>query len=297
MNRPERRSALSGCGLGLRRGLLGHLEKHPAEIAFLEAAPENWINVGGPLGERFSRLIETYPLVCHGLSLSLGGPTPLDFKFLQKVKNFLHRYKVRLYSEHLSYCTGNGHLYDLMPIPFTEEAARYVTRRIVQVQDFLEQKIAVENASAYVALSNEMSELEFVKTVAEEADCYLLLDVNNVYVNSVNFDFDPVAYIEALPKERIAYCHVAGHSREDDNLIVDTHGAGIIKPVWQLLDTTYRQLGVIPTLLERDFNFPPFQDLLDELRTISRYQKKHLRQHQNRLSENPEFTATTIHTS
>ena len=266
---------VSGCGLGLRRGLLDALETCPPEIRFVEAAPENWIGTGGRVGERFRRLTEHYPLICHGLSLSLGGPTPLDTKLLRQIKTFLKTYRVRCYSEHLSACTGNSHLYDLMPIPFTRKAVRHVAARIRQTQDVLERRIAVENTSAYLAPASQMPEIEFLNAVLEAADCQLLLDVNNVYVNALNFSFDPVAYLHALPGERIAYCHVAGHNREAPDLIVDTHGSDVIPQVWELLDKTYERFGVIPTLLERDFNFPAFDSLLHELRTIERYQRKH----------------------
>ncbi len=266
---------LSGCGLGLRRDLMPALEAHPPpEVDFMEVAPENWINAGGALGKRFRRFTERYPFVCHGLSLSLGGPSPLDLELLGRIKRFLDERQIRGYSEHLSYCSDDGHLYDLMPIPFTEEAARYVAGRIRQTQETLERRIAVENTSAYAAPGQEMTETEFIRLVLEEADCALLLDVNNVYVNSVNFDFDPVEYLQRLPPERIAYCHVAGHHREDEDLIVDTHGADVISPVWNLLDKAYELFGAVPTLLERDFNFPKLERLLEEVRTISEYQRR-----------------------
>lgn len=262
-----------GCGLGLRRDLMTELaERNPREIDFFEVAPENWIRVSGDLGRRFRAFTERYPFICHGLSLSIGGPTPLDTELLGSVKHFIREHDIRLYSEHLSYCSDDGHLYDLMPIPFTDEAVHYVAGRIRQVQDTLEQTIALENTSAYVALEPEMSEIEFVNRVLEEGDCKLLLDVNNIYVNSVNFNFDPLEYLDALPKERIAYIHIAGHSRENKELIVDTHGSEVIDPVWDLLQAAYDRFGALPTLLERDFDFPSLDELLGELRRISGYQ-------------------------
>ncbi len=271
----EEQFCLSGCGLGLRRDLMPALEaRPPPEVDFMEVAPENWINVGGALGKQFRRFTARYPFVCHGLSLSLGGPAPLDLELLGRIKDFLDEHQIRGYSEHLSYCSDDGHLYDLMPIPFTEEAARYVAKRIKQTQETLERRIAVENTSAYAVPGREMTETEFIRSVLEEADCALLLDVNNVYVNSVNFDFDPVEYLRQLPGERVAYCHVAGHHQEDEDLIVDTHGADVIPPVWNLLDKAYELFGVVPTLLERDFNFPKTERLLEEVRTISEYQRR-----------------------
>ncbi len=245
------------------------------DIDFLEVAPENWIGVGGALGKRFRYFTERYPFVCHGLSLSLGGPTPLDTELLGNIKTFLDEHRIRGYSEHLSYCSDDGHLYDLMPIPFTPEAADYVAKRIQRTQELLGRQIAIENTSAYVAPGQEISEPEFINCVLEKADCALLLDVNNVYVNSVNFGFDPVAYLEQMPEERIAYCHIAGHSREADDLIVDTHGTDIIAPVWQLLDKAYELFGAIPTLLERDHNFPKLEKLRQELQMIATCQRRH----------------------
>ncbi len=261
-----------GCGLGLRRSLLDEFETHPEVVSFVEVAPENWIGLGGTFRKRFDKLIERYPLLVHGLSLSLGSPAPLDTKFLGEVKNFLDQTNARFYSEHLSYCSDEGHLYDLIPIPFTQDAADYVAGRIRQTQDILERTIAVENTSAYLALGQEMSEIDFLKRVLEKADCKLLLDVNNIYVNSVNFRFDPFEYLKSIPAERIAYIHIAGHQKEADDLLVDTHGNSVIEPVWNLLEKAYELFGPIPTLLERDFNMPPFVDLLNELHRIKGYQ-------------------------
>ena len=263
---------ISGAGLGLRRDLIEEIKNSDAEaIDFLEVAPENWIGIGGQIKEDFEYLVEHYPLVCHGLSLSLGSPAPLDKGFLKQVRDFIERYSVRCYSEHLSYCSDEGHLYDLMPIPFTAEAADYVADRISAVQDFLGQRIAIENISAYIAPAKMMKETDFINRVLEKSDCRLLLDVNNVYVNSVNFKFDPEQYIKELPAERIAYCHIAGHYNEAADLVVDTHGADVIEKVWHLLSSTYERFGAMPTLLERDFNFPAFENLLAEvvrIRTI-----------------------------
>ncbi len=261
--------SVSGAGLGLRRSLIKEINNSDAgAIDFLETAPENWIGIGGRIKEEFEYLVERYPLVCHGLSLSLGSPDPLDRKFLGRVKDFIEQYSVRCYSEHLSYCSDGGHLYDLMPIPFTPEAADYVADRICEVQDFLGRRIAIENVSAYIAPAKMMSETDFINRVLEKSDCQLLLDVNNVYVNSVNFGFDPKQYIKELPAERIAYCHIAGHYNEAPDLIVDTHGADVIENVWNLLGETYKLFGVIPTLLERDFNFSGFDGLLSEVTRI-----------------------------
>ena len=260
-------------GLGLRRSLVGPLQDYLAEheshpIGFLEVAPENWMHIGGRLAKQLAWFTERFPFACHGLSLSIGSPAPLDLEFVREVKEFLDRNNVLVYSEHLSYCSDGGHMYDLMPIPFTEEAVNWVAERILRVQDVLGRRLVIENVSAYLEPGKQMAEPEFVRAVLEAADCELLLDVNNVYVNSVNHGYDPHQYIASMPTERIRYLHVAGHYRESDDLLVDTHGAAVVDPVWDLLKFTYEQHGQKPTLLERDFNIPPVADLVGELNTI-----------------------------
>lgn len=278
MNLSARQFVVHGAGLGLRRALMSPLrEAAPGAFDFLEVAPENWINVGGRLGRQFRAFTERHAFVAHGLSLSIGAPSPLDETFLLKLKRFLDIHQIRAYSEHLSYCSDDGHLYDLMPIPFTEEAADYVAARIRRVQDVLGRRIAMENVSFYTKLGAEMSELEFIRTVLERADCDLLLDLNNIYVNSVNHRYDPTEFLLALPKERVAYCHIAGHFNEAEDLIVDTHASDVIAPVWGLLETAYAAFGVMPTLLERDFNIPPLAELLGEVEQIRTRQQQFAR--------------------
>jgi uncharacterized protein (UPF0276 family) len=268
---------IHGAGLGLRRELLPELKAQvPGAIEFFEIAPENWIDFGGASARELRALTERYPFVCHGLSLSIGGPTPLDEMLLTRIKSFMKTHGIRLYTEHLSYCSDDGHLYDLLPIPFTEEAVRHVAARIRRVQEVLEQPIAMENASFYVMPPiAEMSESEFIRAVLEEADCLLHLDVNNVYVNSVNHCYDPVDFLRAMPRERIVYMHMAGHYNAAADLIIDTHGADVIDPVWDLLDQTYATHGVHPTLLERDFNIPPLNELTREVQRIANLQRAH----------------------
>ena len=274
---------IQGAGLGLRRSFISQFaDGVPASVDFMEVAPENWINVGGRFGRQFRALTESCPFVLHGLSLSLGGPTALDRDLVRSIKQLMDRHHIDVYTEHLSYCSDDGHLYDLMPIPFTVEAVHYVAARIRQVQDMLERPIAVENVSYYAAPGQEMSEIEFLNAVLEEADCNLLLDVNNIYVNSVNHHYDASAFLQRIPGERIAYIHVAGHYQEAENLIVDTHGADVIDPVWDLLDQTYRLFGVKPTLLERDFNIPSVNALLEEVDMIHRIQSRFPEQKERR---------------
>jgi uncharacterized protein (UPF0276 family) len=267
-----------GAGLGLRRTLMGPLaDQPPAQVGFYEIAPENWIGVGGRFGKQFRAFTERYPFVTHGLSLSIGGPAPLDETFLRRLKRFLDEHHISTYTEHLSYCSDDGHLYDLMPIPFSEEAVRHVAGRIRRTQDILERRIAVENVSYYAAPGKQMEEIDFINAVLEEADCHLLLDVNNIYVNSVNHRYDAEQFLFALPAERVAYVHIAGHYNEAEDLLVDTHGADVITPVWELLDKAYAHCGVVPTLLERDFNIPPLAELLTEIDRIVEAQSRRAR--------------------
>lgn len=261
-------------GLGLRRGLLPELlAMDDGAVDFLELAPDNWIGVGGAFGESLSQLASRFPLSAHGLSLSLGGTEPLDMDLLRGTRELIERHGIALYSEHLSYASDDGHLYDLMPIPFTDEAIRHVAARIARVQDVLGRRIAVENVSYYAAPYQALAEIDFVRAVLDEADCDLLLDVNNLYVNAINHGYDAMAFLSRLPGERIASYHIAGHFDEADDLKVDTHGAPVKDDVWTLLEAAYRRFGVKPTLLERDFNFPPLHELLAETDRIRMLQR------------------------
>lgn len=266
-----------GAGLGLRRELFEPLaELRAGDVGFLEVAPENWMGRGGKFARTLRSFTERFPFVTHGLSLSIGSPAPLDEDFVRRLKTFLDLHQIADYTEHLTYCSDNGHLYDLMPIPFTAEAVEYVAARVRRVQDILERRIALENASYYAAPAQEMSEIEFIRAVIERADCDLLLDVNNIWVNSINHRYDPVAFLDALPGERVRYIHIAGHYVEAEDLRVDTHAANVIDPVWDLLDHAYARFGVHPTLLERDFNIPPLGELMQELQRIRDLQSRHL---------------------
>lgn len=267
-------SYIQGAGLGLRRGLITELlAMNTSSVDFLEAAPENWINVGGRYGKKFRQLAERYPIVLHGLSMNLGGFAPIDVNLVKVIKQFIMEFNCPFYSDHLSYCADDGHLYDLMPIPFTQEAVMAVSARIKQVQDILGQRIAIENASYYAAPYQDMLEIDFINAVIKEADCDLLLDVNNIYVNSINHQYDAVAFLKALPGERTTYIHIAGHYEEAPDLRVDTHGSAVINDVWSLLAEAYKTFGVLPTLLERDFNFPAMTELLSEVEHIRLLQK------------------------
>ncbi|MBP5986655.1 MAG: DUF692 domain-containing protein [Azonexus sp.] len=264
-----------GAGLGFRRELIAPLKTAvPEAIRFFELAPENWAGMGGRSGKDLRHFTERYPFVCHGLSLSLGGPGPLDEALLRRIKAFMTEHGMTLYTEHLSWCADEGHLYDLLPIPMTEKAVQWTAERIKRAQDILGMRIGIENASYYVAPPGaEMSETDFISAIVQEADCLLHLDVNNIYVNSRNFSFDPLTFMSALPLERTCYIHVAGHWVEPDGLLIDTHGAEVIDPVWGILEAAYARIGgEVPTCLERDFNIPDLPALTAEVEQIARLQ-------------------------
>lgn len=268
-------SSLIGAGLGLRRPLLAEILQHPPKnVDFYEIAPENWITIGGKMGRYFRELTEKKRFVCHGLSLSIGSSDPLDENLVYQIKQFMHTHGIAHYSEHLSYCSHNGHLYDLLPIPFTSDAIKHVAARIRRVQDILERKIAIENVSYYTYAGQEMSEIDFFNAVVCEADCDVLLDVNNIYVNSINHGYDAIDFLSKIPAHRIMYAHIAGHYVQADDFLIDTHGASIVDPVWALLQQVYARFGVFPTLLERDFNLPPLSELVAEVEKIKDFQER-----------------------
>ncbi|MDO4450615.1 MAG: DUF692 domain-containing protein [Moraxella sp.] len=287
---------LSGAGLGFRRELLPQMSfddinavHHLNQIDFFEVSPENWINSAGQMGGRFDKTLRAYTerfdFICHGLSLSIGSSKELDVAHVKNIKQFMHSHGMNLFTEHLSWCSDDkGHLYDLLPIPCTDEAVFWVADRIKQVQDILGTQIGIENASYYyLPPQSQMSDSEFISAVVAEADCLLHLDVNNIFVNSQNFGFDPHQYLRELPLERTCYLHVAGHYVDDDGLIVDTHGDSVVERVWELLNDAYglifdktgKTADKIPTCLERDFNFPELGELISEVNFIREVQQKH----------------------
>lgn len=269
MPRPASPYPVAGAGLGLRRGLIDQLMANPPNnVDFMEVAPENWIHVGGKLGKKFRYFTERYPFLIHGLSLSIGSPAPLNVALLRDIRDFMKEHHIESYSEHLSYCGDDGQLYDLMPIPFTEDAVRYVAARIRRAQDILGCRMAVENVSYYAPVDSSLTETEFTLAVLEEADCDLLLDINNIVVNSINHGYDGLDFMRAMPAERLRYFHLAGHYVEAEDLRIDTHGDAVDDQVWNLLGAAYQHFGPVPTLLERDFNFPPVAELYAEVQRI-----------------------------
>lgn len=267
-------------GIGFRKDFSEEfLEGSLLSPDFIEVAPENWMGIGGYWKKVFKELTQKHPLFLHGLSLSIGSPDELDYDFLKQLKEFIGEYKPLVYSEHLSFSKcDNAHLYDLLPIPFTGDAVKHVAKRIQQVQDYLEQKITIENVSYYTPVAAEMSEVEFINAVVKEADCDLLLDVNNVYVNAFNHQYNPKEFIQQLPLERVKYIHMAGHTKVADDLIIDTHGEAIIDPVYDLFDFTLKQIKRdVPVLLERDFNIPDLPELQQELNQLKAIKSKALK--------------------
>lgn len=261
---------VNGVGLGFRRDIakqIINLENDKPN--FIEFAPENWMQMGGMWRKRMKEALEKYPLLCHGLSLSIGSPEPLDTEFLTELKKFFQEVKPHIYSEHLSYSKcDNAHLYDLLPIPFTEDAVKHVAQRIRQVQDFLERPIAIENVSYYTPIAPEMDEATFISSIIQEADCNLLLDVNNIYVNAFNHKYDAKEFLNKLPLDKVVYIHMAGHKQVEEDLIIDTHGEAIIDPVYELFEWTIHKVKPVPVLLERDFNIPEMNELQREISNL-----------------------------
>lgn len=266
-----------GIGIGFRRDISGDiLSCPPGVIDFVELAPENWMDVGGVYGRMLEELADKYPIASHGLSLSIGSPEPLDWDFLKRLKAFIRQVPVTLYSEHLSYSScDNAHMHELLPIPFRADAVKHIVSRIKEVQDFLEMKIALENVSYYTLVAPEMEEAEFLTEIVDGSDSDLLLDINNVYVNSFNHGYDPKDFLSRIPLEKVAYIHIAGHKQVSDTLIIDTHGEAVIDPVFELLDWVLPRIDPVPILLERDFNFPEFTELEKELKTLRQMAEKH----------------------
>lgn len=266
---------IGGAGLGLRRPLMDALRplQRGAPVDFFEIAPENWLHLGGRLGQSLRPFTEAYPTICHGLSLSIGGIGPLNIELLKDIKSFIAQHNIRHYSEHLSYTGDESQLYELFPLPLTEEAITHTAARIRQAQDILGQRIAIENASYYTLPAQSMSEVDFINAVLNEADCLLLLDVNNLFVNSQNHGYCPEQFLQQLNGDRISYLHMAGHWVEPDNFRIDTHAAAVAEGVWQLLAKVYGRFGVKPTLLERDDNFPALTELTEEVERIKRLQQ------------------------
>jgi len=255
-----------GYGLGLRTEYYDAVLKERPAVDWFEILSENYMVDGGRPLHYVDRIREHYPMVMHGVSLSIGGTDPLDEDYLRRLKALAARVEPEWISDHLCWTGTRGYnLHDLMPLPYNEEAVRHVADRVRRVQDYLGRQILLENVSSYVTYTHSaMSEWEFFSAVVEAADCLMLFDVNNVYVRAVNHGFDPLDYLDGVPPERVRQFHLAGHSDYGD-LIIDTHDHPVADPVWRLYIQALERFGPVSVMIERDANFPPFTELMAEL--------------------------------
>lgn len=262
--------SMSGFGLGLRtqhyEAILNDFSGKAPGVDWFEIISENYMDVGGAPRRNLMRIRERYPMVMHGVSLSIGGTDPLDMEYLASLKRLIDMVEPELVSDHLCWTGVHGiNLHDLLPLPFNRETVDHVASRIMQVQDYLGRQILIENASTYTAfIADEMTEWEFLNEIVEKADCHILFDVNNIYVSGFNHGFDPLEYLAHVPSSRVKQIHLAGHTHNGDH-IIDTHDHPVPDPVWELYGKTIKQLGPIPTMIERDDNIPPFEELVAEL--------------------------------
>lgn len=257
-------------GIGFRRDLVEDiLSSDTLTPSFVELAPENWMGMGGHWKKILQQLAEKYPITSHGLSLSIGSMEPLDYEFLAGIKQFISDYQISIYSEHLSFSKcDNAHLYDLLPIPFQEEAIVAIVEKIKRVQDFLNRPLVLENVSYYTSIASEMDEATFISEILKRSDCRLLLDINNVYVNAFNHKYSAKEFIQKLPLDRVSYIHMAGHEQVSEDLIIDTHGENIVPGVFELFEWAVSFLNPVKVLLERDFNFPSIPQLQSEMQQL-----------------------------
>ncbi|MEQ8634295.1 DUF692 domain-containing protein [Gimesia maris] len=266
-----------GLGVGLRTVHFSHILEHQPEVDWFEIISENFMDSNGRPRAVLEQIAEHYPIVMHGVSLSIGSTDPLNREYLEKLKRLAEGMNARWISDHVCWTGVAGrNSHDLLPIPYNEATLSHLVERIGIVQDILERPLVLENPSSYLEFQDStMSESEFVCRMAEEADCGLLLDVNNVYVSSVNHDFDPVAYVEAIPAERVVQCHLAGHTNCGTHLI-DTHDGHVIDPVWNLFRLLHQRTGGVATLLEWDAEIPPFPVVHQEVLKARQYMDENL---------------------
>ena len=273
-----------GYGLGLRKEHYEAVLSERPNVDWFEILSENYMVQGGKPLDYLTRIREHYPMVMHGVSMSIGSTEPLNFDYLKRLKELIKRVEPEWISDHLCWTGVNGlNLHDLMPLPYTEEAIKHVADRVSQVQDYLGQQILLENVSSYVSYSDsEMTEWEFFNEVTERADCNMLLDINNIYVSAYNHNFDPYTYLTAMPSERVHQFHLAGHTHES-NLIIDTHDHPIADPVFDLYAVAVQHFGRVSTMIERDDNIPPLPELLTELDQVKNIAENYLKDSSSKL--------------
>jgi len=255
---------INGCGLGLREEFIFDLQKSTNKPSWLEVTPENWIHTPKKYQKVFDFLMDEFDIVCHGLSLSIGSYEDLDMKFLKQLKEFMDRYNIQHYSEHLSFSSLQGvQSYELLPLPMNKKEVDKIRQKVQIVQDYLKRELILENATYYYVPSSTMSEIEFINEVFEKSGAKMLLDINNVFVNSYNHKFDPFKYLDDIDFSKVAYYHVAGHLEYKENLWIDTHGMPVKDEVWDLAKYTLKKKKA-PLLLERDNNIPKYKNLIKE---------------------------------
>lgn len=265
-------------GIGLRQEFAQYLSEQPREtgVDFLEVTPDNWFGLGGKKRAQLDRIADRYPLVAHGLSLSIADSQAVNMDYLSSVRDFLDDYGIAIYSDHLSLCRdSSGYLYDLIPVPRRKEAIAHIVDRVGRVQDFIGRQLVLENISYYHNYPGQMDEAEFIAEIAGRSGCGILLDINNVYVNATNHGYDAASFVRAIPSSAIVYYHVAGHLQREDSSLLDTHGAPVQDPVIDLCRTTVDIHGHRPLLLERDHHVPPFPQLVRELAEIAGQLEEH----------------------
>jgi len=267
-----------GYGLGLRKEHFDTVLAERPNVDWFEIISENYMVEGGKPLDYLTRIREHYPMVMHGVSMSIGSTEPLNLDYLKKLKILIERVQPAWFSDHLCWTGVEGiNLHDLMPLPYTEEAVQHVADRVSQVQDYIGRQMLLENVSSYVSYcESQMSEWEFLRQVAERADCLILLDINNIYVSAYNHNFDPYTYLTAMPGERVYQFHLAGHTHEN-NLIIDTHDHPIVDPVFELYAAAVQHFGRVSTMIERDDNIPPLAELLAELEQVRRIGESHMK--------------------
>jgi len=273
-----------GYGLGLRKEHYETVLNERPKVDWFEIVSENYMVDGGKPLDYLTRIREHYPMVMHGVSMSIGSTEPLNFDYLKQLKELIKRVEPEWISDHLCWTGVNGlNLHDLMPLPYTEEAIQHVADRVSQVQDYLGQQILLENVSSYVSYTDSvMTEWEFFREVTKRADCKILLDINNIYVSAYNHNFDPFTYLTAMPGERVHQFHLAGHTHEN-NLIIDTHDHPIADPVFDLYAAAVEHFGRVSTMIERDDNIPPLQELLDELEHVKNIAENYFKDNKSKL--------------